>query len=453
MHSLWRQALHLEPPEGWLNDPNGLGWFGGLYHVFFQYCPENVFGSGLKRWGHYVSSDLVSWRFAGAPLAPDTPWDCGGVYSGSTLTADGKMQLFYTGNVKHPGNFDYILAGREANVLRATSSDGFQMGKKQLLLTPRDYPSFCSCHVRDPKVWKDERGYWMVLGARSRSGLGSVLLYRSDDTERWRYCANIRTADPFGYMWECPDYFTLKDRGILSVSPQGLQHEKARFQNIYQSGWFPVEGPLEEGRLGAFTEWDYGFDFYAPQTFQAPDGRRLLIAWMGLPDSPYANPTIALGFQNCLTLPREVFFDREGRLCQRPVRELNALCGTPQIRTGSAALPFRLQGEISGSFRLTLDGGLTLQYDAEESIAVLRFTDPALGCGRTERFVRLPRVRNLDLIADTSSVEIYLDGGAAVLSARFYPAQREISLACEGFSPVVQPMRIPEMNIEGAAAT
>ena len=453
MRSPWRQAFHLEPPTGWLNDPNGLCWFGGLYHVFFQYCPENASGSGRKLWGHYVSPDLVRWRFAGAPLAPDTPWDRDGVYSGSALVKDGQLQLFYTGNVKQPGDYDYITAGREGNVLRVVSPDGRTMGPKQLLLAPRDYPGFCSCHVRDPKVWHDGRGFWMVLGARSLDSRGSVLLYRSADAEHWQYAADIRSAEPFGYMWECPDYFALDGRGILSVSPQGLAHEQTRYQNIYQSGWFPVQGPLESGRLGAFTEWDLGFDFYAPQTFLTPDGRRLLIAWMGLPDSPYANPTVAFGYQHCLTLPREVFLDREGRLCQRPARELTALCGLAQIRAESAALPFRLCAETAGSFRLTLGGGLTLQYDAGEGLFSLRFTDPVLGCGRTERFARISRVRSLELLADTSSLEIFLDGGAAVLSTRFYPAQREIPLVCEGLSPVLQPMCIPEMNIEGAAAT
>lgn len=66
----WRQALHLEPPRGWLNDPNGLCYFGGLYHVFFQYCPTHANGSGPKHWGHYQSPDLLHWTFTGAPCTP-----------------------------------------------------------------------------------------------------------------------------------------------------------------------------------------------------------------------------------------------------------------------------------------------------------------------------------------------------------------------------------------------
>ena len=71
----WRQQLHLEPPEGWLNDPNGLSFFGGYYHVYFQYAPDNADGSGKKCWGHYRSRDMISWEFTGTVLFPDTPDD------------------------------------------------------------------------------------------------------------------------------------------------------------------------------------------------------------------------------------------------------------------------------------------------------------------------------------------------------------------------------------------
>jgi beta-fructofuranosidase len=439
MRDAWRQALHLEPPQGWLNDPNGLCWLDGTWHVFFQYCPDSASGSGRKCWGHWESPDLLAWTFRGAALEPDTPWDRGGVYSGCALVTDGGVQFYYTGNVKHPGGYDYITAGREANVLLVQSPDGERMGEKQLLLTNAGYPADCSCHVRDPKVWRDPDGFHMVLGARSLQSRGRVLLYKSPDGERWEHEATIEKPEPFGYMWECPDYFELSGRGILSVSPQGLPHEAERFQNVYQSGWFSVEGPLKEGKLGGFTEWDHGFDFYAPQSFQAPDGRRLLLGWMGLPDAPYGCATLAFGRQHCLTLLREVFWDGEGRLCQRPARELRRLCGLPSIRQEKAALPFRLTGEPKGPFALTLGGGLSLRWDG--ALFTLEFTDDVLGCGRSVRRARLPRCRAIEVIADRSSAEVFLDGGAAVLSTRFFPAEPEISLLAEGFDPIVQPMR------------
>ena len=123
MCEMYRLYFHLMPPAGWLNDPNGLCQYQGNYHVFFQYAPESSLG-GRKFWGHYVSPDLIRWKFLGTALCPDTKWDRDGVYSGSAFTEDGFLELFYTGNVKEKGDFDYISAGRGANVLYTKSSSG-----------------------------------------------------------------------------------------------------------------------------------------------------------------------------------------------------------------------------------------------------------------------------------------------------------------------------------------
>ena len=101
----WRTRFHVLPPTGWLNDPNGLCWYQGKYHFYFQYAPFSPEG-GLKFWGVYTSTDLTDWKYEGTVLFPDSPWDCHGVYSGSALTEDGKLELFYTGNIKLDGDYD-----------------------------------------------------------------------------------------------------------------------------------------------------------------------------------------------------------------------------------------------------------------------------------------------------------------------------------------------------------
>ena len=449
----WRQAFHLEPPRGWLNDPNGLCWFGGRYHVYFQYCPLAADGSGPKCWGHYESPDLLHWTFTGVPLTPDHPRDADGVYSGSAEADGGTLRLYYTGNVKHPGDYDYVTAGREGNTLCVETADGRTMGPKRLLLTNGDYPTDCSCHVRDPKVWRTAQGWRMVLGARSRSDAGRALLYRSADGLRWQLEAVLEQKPAFGYMWECPDYFELDGQGFLSLSPQGLPHGTYTCQNVYQSGHFAVDGDLAEGRLHSFAEWDMGFDFYAPQTFRAPDGRRILIGWMGIPDADYANPTTALGWQHCLMVPRQVTL-QNGRLCQTPVRELDALCGAPRpLPEGETAAeaPFRLRARAAGSCRLTLAGGLELDYDAGARVFTLRFTDPAISGGRTVRRARLdePGGLELDVLVDTSSVECYINGGSTVFATRFYPASRRIAVQAQGMQASAVPMQ--PMQVDGLA--
>ena len=124
-----RLTHHLMPPVGWLNDPNGLCWYKGRYHVFFQYSPFEANG-GLKFWGHYTSEDLVDWKYEGTALYPDSPYDCHGVYSGSALAESEKLHLFFTGNVKIDGDYDYINEGRETSTLHVESENSFRRQRR-----------------------------------------------------------------------------------------------------------------------------------------------------------------------------------------------------------------------------------------------------------------------------------------------------------------------------------
>ena len=135
----FRLGHHLMPPVGWLNDPNGLCWYKGRYHVFFQYAPFDVEG-GLKFWGHYTSKDLVDWKYEGTALYPDSPYDCHGVYSGSALAESEKLHLFFTGNVKIDGDYDYINEGRETSTLHVESEDGIHFGDKEEIISFEKYP-------------------------------------------------------------------------------------------------------------------------------------------------------------------------------------------------------------------------------------------------------------------------------------------------------------------------
>ena len=430
----WRQFLHLEPPHGWMNDPNGLCFFNGFYHVYFQYSPADAKGGGMKCWGHYRSPDLIKWEFTGTVLFPDTAEDKDGVFSGCGVVWNDVLYLFYTGNVMEEGEHDYTRTGRGANVICVTTTDGDRMSPKKVLLRNSDYPDFCSCHVRDPKVWRENGKWHMVLGARTLEDKGCVLFYTSLDLIKWVYEGSDSIPD-FGYMWECPDIFKLNGHKYLSVSPQGLRHGETKFQNVYQSGYFHYDDGIKY-----FTEWDMGFDFYAPQTFEAPDGRRLLIGWMGIGDIPYSNPTVALGYQHCLTLPREITADEEGNLMQNPVRELQVL--RKNVRrvkdkeTVTIPLPFDFTADVCGSFCLIFEDALRLNWDG--SIFEMRFTDEDLGGKRTVRKTILEKCANIRIIVDKSSLEIYLDGGRKVLSSRFYPNADEIRVSMQGLEAEIK---------------
>lgn len=238
--------------------------------------------------------------------------------------------------------------------------------------------------------------------------------------------------------------FNIDGGQFLSISPQGLEHFNTKYQNIFSSGYFHVENNM----LNNFEEWDHGFDFYAPQTFEAPDGRRILIGWFGIGDSAYTNPTVPLGWQHCLTLPRELTVDSNGDVLQNPIRELISLreekLSISDGESVKACLPFELCGKALGEFEITLDKTVKLQYD--EKVFRLEFTDKTVGSGRTARNAEIPNCKDIRIIADMSSLEIYLNGGRKVVSTRFYPENDFISLDLRGISADIYKLKGMEVN-------
>lgn len=422
---------HLAAPAGWLNDPNGLCQNKGIYHFYFQYSPFDPKG-GQKYWGHYESKDFINWTYTGAVLAPDCVLDKDGVYSGSALCEEGKLFLYYTGNVKEEGMHDFVTSGRGANTVLVETGDGHHMGEKCCLMTNKDYPQDLTCHVRDPKVFTKNGNYYMVQGARTKEDKGVVLVFTSPDRQNWRYCSRLQTKETFGYMWECPDLFELEGKEFLSVSPQGLEDEEYRFQNTHQSGYFVVKGDFsgeDECELSAFREWDMGFDFYAPQTFlsrtQEGRERRILVGWSGMIDCEYDNqPAVEQGWQHMLTIPREL------KLCgdviyQTPVEEIKQLrrkekkVWEDEFVTAGASEIF-VEAEEKSSIQVQIGSGLFLTYDSSFGEFSMDFHD-ASGRGRSVRRIKLSRLETLDIYLDRSIIEVYINGGLFVFTSHFYP--------------------------------
>lgn len=178
---------------------------------------------------------------------------------------------------------------------------------------------------------------------------------------------------------------------------------------------------------------DDGFDYYAPQSFAAADGRRIQFGWMGMPDADYTNPTVEYGWQHCLTLPRVLTQDGNGCLLQAPAAELNALRGEARQPADGETVEtdpcFDLTASPAGDFFLTIANGLTLTYTEADRTCTLRFTDAAIAAGRTERKAVLDApCRSLRVVGDASSLEIFLNDGAAVLSTRYYPAAGKVAV-------------------------
>lgn len=435
-HDAWRLDYHLMPPVGWLNDPNGLCQFHGIYHIFYQYSPGNAAGE-KKGWGHYSTKDFMTFIREENPLFPDSEIDKDGAYSGSAIIENDTIHFFYTGNIKFDGDYDYINEGRGHYVNYFSSQDGLIFTQKKCILTNDDYPDDISCHVRDPKIYKENDKYYMALGARTKESVGCVLIYESSNLKEWNYKSRLITSQKFGYMWECPDLFEISGQKVLITCPQGVEQKGYKYENVYQNGYFLVNGNIEEHlTLGKFHELDKGFDFYAPQTFVDEKQRRILIGWMGVPDIPYTNPTTQYHWQHALTLPRELTL-KNNRIYQYPIAEINQLRKNHEHKV-------LLQNEVyhyslhacqinlvpnCQKFQINLRKDVQLLYDGQ----VLTLSLKESGFGRDTRHVEINHIAALDIFSDTSSLEIFINKGEKVMTTRVYDQKEDtqIQVSCQ----------------------
>ncbi|ATD55531.1 glycoside hydrolase family 32 protein [Clostridium chauvoei] len=442
----WRNKYHIMAPIGWINDPNGLCEFKGKYHIFYQYSPLNSEG-GLKFWGHYSSKDLLNWKEEDIAIYPDKDFDRDGVYSGSALAKDNDLYIFYTGNVKEDGNHDYILSGREQNVVMVKTSDGKEFSEKVVLLTNKDFPIDMTLHVRDPKVWQDESKYFMALGARDNKDKGTLLIYSSNDLYNWSLYKKIKSQDnDLGYMWECPDLFKLDNTNIFMLSPQGIKKDGYKYNNIYQSGYFL--GDIEKSStlyLTNFNELDRGFDFYAPQSFMDSKGRRIIIGWMGVPDAvEHRNPTIKNYWQHCLTIPRELVLENN-KLYQKPIKELEGL-----RKSKFEMKEIKLEDNISLDIFRSNTYELLITLNKVENIEINLREDCKLsydnhifklslgksGCGRKVRAVELQNIEEIRIFSDESTIEVFLNSGEEAFSTRIYNEILDKSIKFKGVGKI-----------------
>ena len=435
----WRQTFHILPNTGLLNDPNGFSYFNGEYHLFYQWFPLGPV-HGLKYWYHLKSKDLVHWDDLGVGLTPDSDFDSHGAYSGSAIEHQGKLYLLYTGNtrddnwVRHPYQCVAVM------------NDDYQITKLDKPVIS-SVPAGYTDHFRDPKVWQQGGQYYAVIGAQRTNQTGCIVLYSSTNLLDWTFTGEIETdMDPFGFMWECPDYFELEDQGVVIFSPQGLVASGDHYQNIYQSGYVIGEKlDVQQNKLrhGDFQELDRGFDFYAPQTTVDPSGRRILVGWMGLPEIAY--PTDANGWAHCLTLPRELSI-QGGKLLQQPVKELEALrqqmhsvkdtiANETKVYEGFTGTTYEMVCEINSidaqkvgiEFRTSEQEKTMIYYDAIDKKVVLDRTNSGQEVGVTYGTIRQCALDatsiKVHLFVDVSSVEIFINDGTEVFTSRIFPSK------------------------------
>ena len=179
--------------------------------------------------------------------------------------------------------------------------------------------------------------------------------------------------------------------------------------------------------------WDYGFDYYAPQSFETEDGRRIHISWMGMPDcEEYTNPKIQTGWQHCFTFPREIF-EKNGKICHRPIRELDEkkhLVSAVKGMLSSDGYPvyeLEILNIAENHFKVILSNELILDYaDGRFRMHFISQDKTSVSAGRSMRYVEVDEVKDLKILADRSSVEVFVNDGEYVFSTRYYPENHKL---------------------------
>ena len=316
-----RPRLHFTAPYGWLNDPNGLIYYKGQYHLFYQHLPGGVDWENVNTcWGHAVSDDLLNWTDLPIALAPDQPYDDylgGGCWSGSSIEHEGKLYVFYTGCV---GEGDTLSQTQNL----AISEDGINFKKYEGNPIIDRPPDFGTADFRDPKVFRHEGRYYMVVaGSVPQEGeaepAACVYLYRSDDLYHWEYLnIVIGPTREYGTMIECPDCFQLGDKWVLSVCLMNNLDYKS-------NAFFIGDLDFSSGKLEVLNVQvqDLNGYWYAPQTFAGPNGERLQMCWQNttlwMQWFDDWGPTQEEGWRNCISLPHILTLDKNNHILSRPI--------------------------------------------------------------------------------------------------------------------------------------
>ncbi|HKK76879.1 MAG TPA: glycoside hydrolase family 32 protein [Saprospiraceae bacterium] len=450
-----RPIYHFTPDSMWMNDPNGMVYYEGEYHLFFQHHPDSTVW-GPMHWGHAVSEDLVHWEQLPIALYPD---EQGMIFSGSAVID--WQNTSGLGSEKQPAMVA-IFTYHDMEGEQAGANDFQTQGIAYSLDKGRSWTKYADNPVldnpgmpdfRDPKVfWHQPTQKWIMIFAAG----DHIRLYHSPNLIYWTFASEFRGWGNEGRPWECPDLFPLTLEGsditqwVMLVSigkgaPNGGSGTQY-FVGDFDGNTFTLNPQFQEGLKQDSAYWvDWGKDNYAGVTWSdipKEDGRRLFIGWMS--NWQYANVVPTEKWRSAMTIPRELkLISTKGgaRLSSKPVEELDALRSdsasiadrqTLKNATGELVLSFDLkenQDEIVG---FTLGNGLNeklrIGFDPEANAFFVDRRE-AGKTGFSEAFAgrhTAPRRSDegqlyLHAYIDRASVELFADDGKTVLTEIFFP--------------------------------
>ncbi len=454
---LQRPKYHFTPPTGWMNDPNGLIFWNGQFHLFYQHNPKAATWDAGLCWGHATSSNLIDWQDQEVALQP-TPGgaDDFGCWSGCAVVHDQQLVLVYTGT----RDFNWQTHESKPCVMLAFSNDGihFQKLETPVLEAPQGLSGW-----RDPIVWQEGDKYLLSIGAGIKGAGGIVMLYESYDLRHWQeleplIVGNLEANPIFlGQIWECPQLLQFESRALLLFS---VWHER---QGLYSVA---LTGHYHQQKFTADTSQilDYGGSLFAPQTLEH-SGRKIMFGW--LTEHRTTEAQLAAGWSGVMALPRELSI-QNGRFEQRPIVELEALRSQKfewrnlelqdeiklfQGDTLEIRARFVLKDSTKIGFKLRAapdNHEYTLVFvDAQTQELVIDTSHSSLdGSPTSERRMKLEFADlELRIFLDASVIEVFVQGQA--MATRIYPTQSnalEIYAFCEGGQGQLESLEIWELS-------
>ena len=449
----YRPQFHFSPKSGWMNDPNGLVYNKGVYHLFYQYYPDSTVW-GPMHWGHAVSIDLIHWQHKPIALFPD---EHGYIFSGSAVVDHNNTSGFGTAvNPPLVAVFTYHLmeGEKEGRTDFQTQGMAYSLDNGETWIKYKGNPVINNPgfrDFRDPKVfWDEDRKQWvlvLVAGDHAR-------FFRSDNLKEWQLLSVFgKEQGSHAGVWECPDLFKMKVANsaeekwvlLVSINPGGPNGGSG---TQYFVGEFDGKTFKSDQRQ---VRWiDYGSDDYAGVTYNnTPDGKRIFIGWMS--NWNYAQKTPTQNWRSAMTLPRKLTMVKDNG---NYILQSNVIAEFGELRenilkkdTVDLDKPYELgpqnfsQSEVL--FNMRTDEPLNVEFSNrsdEEFLLEIKPGDKTITLDRrrsghthfearfadsvhTMPFEPTGNSMDVQIVIDRSSVEIFMDSGRNVMTEQFFPSE------------------------------
>jgi levanase/fructan beta-fructosidase len=428
----FRPIYHHTPVYGWMNDPNGMFYKDGVWHLYFQHNP---YGSqwGNMTWGHSTSNDLIHWKFQGDAIYPDA---LGTVFSGSAIVDKNNTAGFGRDAIVAM----YTSAGINQTQSIAYSIDGgnsFIKYVKNPVIT-EDISDF-----RDPHLfWYEPTQSWIVILTAGQE----MHFYSSKNLKDWKFESSF--GQEYGNhsgVWECPD--------LIQLPVKDTKKSKwVLISNINPGG--PFGGSATQYFVGSFdghkftcdskpnvTKWmDYGKDHYAMVTFSnAPDNRHIAMAWMS--NWQYGNVVPTCQYRSANTLPRELGLFKDGKefyVSVRPAKEIFFAIGKKTDKLSNVCeMVVDLSGDAKVSLSNTKGEQIILSYSKEkQTVGVDRTKSGDISFSNAFPAITIApthgKVKQLQIFLDKSSIEVFDKDGKFSLTNLVFPSEPYTHIVVEG---------------------